>query len=441
MLATRLGCRYTVVATEGMSMKVESIFTPNDIPSVTYVDRSDHKHQQTLRDYYNIPNMVVSISGPSKSGKTVLIKKVISEELLITVTGSAITSGENLWERVLNWMGAPAEVVKSRSSENTVGGEVEGSGSLSLPLIGSVEATANATGERSWGKETSRTFGRGGIDQVVREIANSEFVVFIDDFHYISPDLRDEIGKQLKSAAERGVKIFTASVPHRSDDVVRTNPELRGRVAAIDMTYWTVEELSQISRAGFNAMNIDLAPAVERRFAVEAAGSPQLMQSICLNFCYAADKREAQPIHARLEISEEGIADTLARTSSFTNFAKMVTALHIGPRTRGTERKIHQLRDGTSGDVYRAVLLALKSDPSALSFSYDDLLSRVRAQCIGDAPVGSSITNALEQMAIIAAEIQPGSNPIAWDDDRFDIADPYLLFYLRCSDKVAALGR
>ena len=38
-----------------------------------------------------------------------------------------------------------------------------------------------------------------------------------------------------------------------SDDVVRSNPELRGRVTAIDMTYWSADELEQIAFRGWGA--------------------------------------------------------------------------------------------------------------------------------------------------------------------------------------------
>ena len=76
------------------------------------------------------------------------------------------------------------------------------------------------------------------LRQVVKEIGGSSFVVFVDDFHYIPKDVQKEIGQQIKEAAEGGVRICTASAPHRSDDVVRSNTELRGRVTAIDTDYW-----------------------------------------------------------------------------------------------------------------------------------------------------------------------------------------------------------
>jgi hypothetical protein len=133
---------------------------------------------------------------------------------------------------------------------------------------------------------TSQNYSTTNLDAIVREIGDSDYVIFVDDFHYIERDVREEIGKQIKAAAEKGIRICTASVPHRSDDVVRSNPELRGRVTAINMSYWDAIELAQIADRGFKELNVDLAPAVVRALAAEAFGSPQLMQAICLSFCF-----------------------------------------------------------------------------------------------------------------------------------------------------------
>jgi molybdopterin-guanine dinucleotide biosynthesis protein len=421
-------------------LNVYEIFTPNDTPTVTYVNRSGHKLEQQLRQAYETANQIVSVSGPSKSGKTVLIKKVVPEDCLIPIIGASITSAENLWERVLNWTGAPELTTVAQSATNQASGGVEVGGKAKIPFVAEGGAKATAGGSRSWGTTTSETRHRGGLDQVIKDIAKTEYVVFIDDFHYIKAEIREDIGKQIKAAAENGVKIFTASVPHRADDAVRSNPELRGRVAAVNLEYWSAEEIIQIPRKGFAALNSELAPAVESRFATEAFGSPQLMQSICLNLCHDLQLAEELPTQARLAVSDQEVVRTLQRTSSVADFSKLVSALHIGPRTRGTERKIHDFTDSTRGDVYRAVLLAMKNDPAALSIPYDAMLDRVRAVCTADAPVGSSVTSALEQMNVIAEEVQPGKSPLSWDDDTLDIVDPYLLFFLRCSEKLTQLG-
>src|SRR3954453_23164466 len=122
-----------------------------------------------------------------------------------------------------------------------------------------MEGAAEAGGKASlaYVRETTTKTGRSGIDQVVQEIADSSFTLFIDDFHYMEPDVQQEVARQIKEAAEKGVKICTASVPHRSDDVVRSNPELRGRVKAIDFEYWTPAEIAKIGHAGFPALGVD----------------------------------------------------------------------------------------------------------------------------------------------------------------------------------------
>jgi hypothetical protein len=40
------------------------VFTPNDVPTYTYVDRAEHKFEQKLKDAFSIPKMVISLSGP-----------------------------------------------------------------------------------------------------------------------------------------------------------------------------------------------------------------------------------------------------------------------------------------------------------------------------------------------------------------------------------------
>jgi hypothetical protein len=287
------------------------------------------------------------------------------------------------------------------------------------------------------GPEPSNT----GLIALIKEISESDFIIFIDDFHYIPQQFRDEIGKQIKIAADKGVKILTASVPHRTDDVVRSNPELRGRVAAIDFGRWDSNHLAEIAIRGFRELNVDLATPIVTRLTGEALGSPQLMQTICYHLCSVLGLDEKLPEHKRLDIDDHQIKKALLSTSQFTDFSKILSALHAGPRTRGTERKFHKLIDNSSGDVYRTVLLALKQQPVSLSFTYDEILSRVRSVCYdNDIPAGSSITSCLEQMQTIAESIQPTSVILAWDGDNLDIVDPYFAFFLRCSEKLNSLS-
>jgi hypothetical protein len=125
------------------------------------------------------------------------------------------------------------------------------------------------------------------------------------------------------------------------------------------------------------------------------------------------------------------LQSVLERTSTLTDFSPMLATLHAGPKQRGTERKVFPFKDGTS-DVYKCVLLAMKEDPPLLSFRYDQMRARTSALCKGESPVGSSVAQALSQMAELAATVQEAP-VIEWDEDVLDIVEPYFLFFLRWS--------
>jgi hypothetical protein len=419
-------------------VKATSIFTPTDVPTITYVKRG-RNYEDELRRAFEIPKMIVSISGPSKSGKTVLVNKVVSKDSLIHIYGATVKVPDDLWKNVIAWMGGPIEVSETRG--RTVGGslDVSAGGSIGVPLVAQGKLDAKGSGKLEQNSSVTRKMARSDLEEVVREIGSSEYVVFIDDFHYIEKSVRDEIGKQIKAAAELGVRICTASVPHRSDDVVRSNTELRGRVTAVDMDYWSETELEEIAHLGFRELNVDIAPSVMRGLSSEAVGSPQLMQAICLSFCFENNIGETLKDHVRVELPPDEWRRVLERTSTTTDFSSMLTSLHAGPKQRGTERKQYRFVDGSSGDVYRCVLLAMSTDPSSLSFRYDEMLKRTATVCRGDSPVGSSVAESLQQMAKLARTVQDAP-VLEWDEDVLDIVEPYFLFFLRCSPMMNRLG-
>ena len=383
--------------------------------------------------------MIVSVSGPSKTGKTVLIKKVISEDDLIQLSGASISTAEILWERVLAWMDSPMSITSSASLNfsGTLNGKT--SGRVGLPLVAEGSAEMSAGGSLGTVRQTAETRNVVAIDQVVKEIGGSSFVIFIDDFHYIPKELQSQIARQLKEAAEKGVRICTASVPHRSDDVVRGNPELRGRVQAIDFEFWHEREIYEIGRAGFAALHMVVSEPTIQALAEEAFGSPQLMQSMCLQACYLLGVEKTLSAAAHIGIDDEQIRKVLKHTSTTADFSSMLDSLHSGPKLRGQERKQFEFTDGSTGDVYRCVLLTLATNPPALSFSYDDILNRAKSVCTAGSPVGSSISEALKQMEILADIVQPGAKVVEWTEDVFDVSDPYFLFYLRKSDRLSKL--
>jgi hypothetical protein len=421
-------------------IRAVDVFTPSDFPALTYVARDDEKLEIRLRDALSTPGEIVSISGPSKSGKTVLVEKVVGRDSLITITGAGIRSPEDLWDRTLDWMETPDSKHTTTTLTGSGTGSVAARGEAGVPLVARGSVEGKMEGTLSASRASTETRGRHGLVQVVDEIGSSPFVLLIDDFHYMDRGIQTEVAKQIKEAARLGVKICTASVPHHSDDVVRSNPELRGRVRAVDLSYWSPSELAIIAGLGFPLLNVNINGESIRQFSSEASGSPQLMQALCLQACFELEVREKLTEMTTCALDDARIRQVMEETSTRTDFGSLVRNMHTGPKTRGTERREFDFSDGSRGDVYRCVLLAIAGPPPRLNFPYNELSRRIQKLCSGETPQAASIYQACSQMAKMALDMYPGQRVLEWDDDDIlDVIDPYFLFFLRWSGKLANL--
>lgn len=414
------------------------VFVPNGTPTHTYVTRTEEKNEEKLAAALDMPKMVISVSGPSKTGKTALVDTLLTKDRIIPVTGQSLRSSNDLWQSVMRWIGGPEEIEKIKERVLKAGA----SGKANAEA-GVLFAKAKAEGEVNGGIENSTAklerYGIEFFEAVASELSGSDFVVFLDDFHYIAEDVQVDIAKSIKAMVERGVRICIASVPHKSDDMVRANDELTGRTVSIVFDYWTVQELEIIAQIGFSALGIDVAPAIIKKLATEALGSPQLMQSLCLNLCLEKGIRDKQVMEKRTEISDAEFSASLERTTLQTDYSRTVEKLHTGAKERGTQRKEFDLKDGSTGDVYRAILLSLIENPPRLSFDYDEVMERIKGVCADESPVGSSVQLALKQMDGISRDIKKDTPVLEWDDDKLEVTNPYFMFYLRSSQKIGQI--
>lgn len=416
--------------------KASRIFTPGSFPTHTFVEDHLTQKKQQLLDTLDAGAMLVSISGPSKSGKTVFVEQCLGKEKLIQVTGAGINKPEELWLKVFDLIGTP--IPNSTTTTSVSGNKVSGSGRLEGNiLVAKGSSSASVESSNSSSNSTSANFAADCLQLLIRELSDTDLVVFVDDFHYIPHTVQKEIAQQIKESIRQGVKFICASVPYHADDVIRSNPDLRGRVFSIDFEYWGDETLRKIAYKGFPELNIQYRiPAIDT-LAAEAAGSPQLMQYLCLNACYELGVRETAATPVDLFNDESLLGSICRRTVLSTDYGSIVEKMKEGPKTRGSDRLIHPTAYGWSGDVYRLLVKALSIDPPQLTFRYGPLSARISSICTGTPPSGSSITSACEHSAKIVNDAAL-DRIVEWDSesDVFDIRDPYFLFFLRWSDTI-----
>jgi hypothetical protein len=416
-------------------LKLIDVFTPTGNPTYTYVQRDDLRYERLLGEWERASTQLASVAGPSKVGKTVLVQRVIGDINLIAVSGASVRAPDQLWERVLDWWGEPHATTASVSDVETSAESRERNATLGIAGVGGSHKKGHVATEGTT-EVLQATANRRGLPQVVQLFAGTRYAILLDDFHYIPSAIQSDVAQQLKDAASRGVRICIASVPHRADNVVRALPELRGRVLAIDLDYWPRKYLLQIPKLGLPYLNLTVDDASLEMFATEAAGSPQLMQSICLWTCDHLGVHETLGAPRAEQLSREARRQILYTTSAATDFRSLVRAMVSGPKVRPGERRTYVHADGRVGDVYLTVMRAIAADPPRLTIDYAELTTRIEDLCKGAHPDGASIIRACATLGQIAQQLAaPAAPSLEWDEQTqvLVLPDPYLLFYLRWS--------
>lgn len=414
-------------------MKRTDVFTPNKAPGVTFVEDQLKERKRILLDALEMGAAVISLSGPSKSGKTVFIEKTIEKHRLLQVTGAGIDSSKKLWDRVLDLIGVPVSF--TTTDKETFQGGVSGKVEAGAKFIVGAKAEAGVSGTFSRDRSETDAYSPDYLQLLIRELGGQHFVVFIDDFHYIPREVQVDVANQIKEAIREGVLFICAAVPYRSDDVIRANPDLRGRMVKLDFDYWDHDALKKIAIRGFAALNVSISKAVIDALASEAAGSPQLMQALCLNICFEENIVERQERLQTLKADLGLIERVCSRTAAMTDYSSTVEKMKDGPKTLAQERRAYLLRDGSIRDVYYIVLKAIALNPPELTIRYQNMENRLTSLCSAETPSRSVVTAACAYMLSVANDAE---NKVVgeWDgeNDVLDVRDPYFLFYLRWAD-------
>ncbi|ETT54620.1 hypothetical protein C162_04359 [Paenibacillus sp. FSL R7-269] len=396
-----------------MKLRVRDVFIAGALPIHTYISRKSEfglTYEFRLHNVVDMVGFLTSIIGPSKTGKTVLCDKVIGLDGYVDFIGSDFKDTVDFWETIANKIGISLE------RDHTEIRTLEGQG-----LAGTTEGITTSITESF----------RSGKDKVIQYFIANNLVLLLDDFHYASPSKQFEIAYQLKDAIRKGLRAIIISLPHRSDDAIRKNADLSGRLNLINIEPWNTDELREIAVAGFNKLNMQIDLRIADNIAQESLSSPQLMQSICYNLSMILDiDNTDHPAMPDQEILDKAYRMTSLNLLAYQEVARK---LKTGPNPRGQKRKTYLTIKGEETDIYELLLKAIADDPPIVSLSIDSIKRRIDV-LLGnnaDRPDRVKIKAAIDQMQTIMQSSEPMYQVFEYKDDEVYILEPLFLFFLR----------
>ncbi len=245
----------------------------------------------------------------------------------------------------------------------------------------------------------------------------------MDDFHYAPSETQYDIACQLKEVIRSGFKAVVISLPYRSDDAIRLNPDLTGRISIIEIEPWKKEELVRIANKGFFKLNMTIEEPLIIKMAEESIHSPQLMQSVCLNIGLLPERTE--------EITEATIEESCRFTCMNLPYKDVVRVLKTGPSTRGQQRLKYTLKDGSQQDIYGLILKILADNPPLIELRMEELMERIKKNTNDNMIKQKKVKDSLKNWQKMLEQQGSLYQVLEWKDDVIYILDNMFLFYIR----------
>lgn len=356
-------------------LDVESVFVPGLDSEYTHVTRDEAPQVARIRKFVRQRGFLIPVVGPTKMGKTVLVRRTVPEAYYID--GSWISNTNDFWTR----LAAQLDIPTTENGSKTNGDTSKWGFKAKIDAI-----VASTSGE--FGGEHSRTIARGWSSDIPSDQAvtsaikalnevGQPAVIIIDDFHYIPPSIRAQVVANLKGLCAHGATGVLVTLPHYRNEAVTQIQDMIGRTKVAALEGWAIEELMAIAILGFEALNlVDPGDEFATRLAEQSYGSPQLMQALCLSFVRDVNEiSEGQTEPTQLQAPYDW-TEFFREQVDERAFEWLETFVQ-GPPVRGQERRLFDLKDGRELDGYQLLFVALKAGGPVLSTTLPVVKERI----------------------------------------------------------------
>lgn len=353
--------------------KLEQVFDESKFPELTFVPIKEYSF---INSAVRADGKHVTISGPSGSGKTTIAKRILMEE--------NIESSNLLW---IN-----AREYESASSYEELFARI-------LKVDPDFEA-------------------------ITEYLAIVKFVV-IDDFHFLSQQVRYQIAKNLKLLHEKKVRFMIIGISSSAEELVGVDAELGIRNDPFNLKTQSPEFVGRLIDLGTHLLNVTFDPATREQIIKASNGVPSVVHVICRIALVSHNVFETLQAAREIHIDLKELKDEILRIFDSKYFNKILSI------TKGKQqaRSIH--------NTYFDIIEAIAEDPRSeipTEYLYEKLIKPI-ADPKERGRKATSFYNCLNNLAEVI-EANKSSDMIFYNRSGKTIAieDPSLRFYMNLLD-------
>lgn len=413
------------------TVELNKIFTPGSQPDVTYNDRINIQLEEKLENLVYFAGTLGVVSGKSKLGKTVLVKRKFSNSEVIFIEEQDINN--RTIEEVIHEKLGIAKTTKTTTSKSKYNFGFESEVGMGTPnffdflkLRGAIKSNTDHQEIEDVTQIISSNLFQLAMDFLI----DNNIKLIFDDFHYINPKQQKDIIHRLKEPISRGLRVILVLIPMRLNQPIEIETDMKGRVEYIVVPSWSNEELGYIAIKGFEELNVEISEELLNSFVENSFKNPFLMQKICAQYCLTKHLKERSQEKISFEYDKNEV-ETIYKSID-TGENETVRKLREGKPTKGTRRKLYSLKDGTDADIYTILIKVLSKLCHQDKIAYTDFVEEVRKSLAEDKSIqNNQITNTLKNISEISENIYPKEPVVIFKDNQIMIDNDMFRFSLR----------
>lgn len=270
-----------------------------DLPKYTYVNRQnlDEKLQYLLNTQRHIV-----IHGASKQGKSSLRKKIVNSAEEICIQCLPDKDAKEIIRDILRRLNYKIPVKEIEQIENLILGEI--SGKVSNPLIGELGGKGSLSNKDT--NSTEQKFLEGydtDINTIREQTKKLTKRIVLEDFHYLSEEVRQKLAFYLKALYEYGIFIVIIGIWSEQNLLTYYNSDLSGRIEEIDLN-WKDDELRKVIEKGESTLRIKIDPNIKANIIKYSFHNVGLAQRLTEKFCYNSGILERRPLFSSIVLNK-----------------------------------------------------------------------------------------------------------------------------------------
>lgn len=346
-------------------------------PTFTLIDRSNTPEYRRIKQALLGGGKIVRLHGPSKSGKTVLCRQILTDSSPIVVYGSDVADTQTFWSLVARQIEGPAQ---------------------DAPLA----------------------------------CAQARRALVIEDFHWVERSVQAPLIKSLKPFLDAGGTAVLLSVPDVAEVFLdqgksgnRPDPilgDLLAKSVPVEPPKWTEHEIRRIGEVGFGALRVAVAERTLKVLTRFSFKNPLLMQKHCAELCFNMGVDEAFESDTHKAVTEELLAST------FQHIASIDGALFHRIATKNAARPF-RLNGGKKLTLRELVLFAITraniNQKIGIARVSQNIARILDSQTVDRKSIGDAVAELIAEMR------KAGQSGLVVDSNRYlYIAHPFFKSYL-----------